>query len=73
MLVGDFNAEESEIWLSQFSYEYNAKSILKENTCFKNQLNTSCIDLFIKNTPLSFQKTVTVSNELSHFHKMTET
>ena len=73
MLVGDFNAEESETWLSQFSSKYNAKNILKENTCFKNHLNTSCIDLFIKNTPFSFEKAVTVSNELSHFHKMTET
>ena len=35
MLVGDFNAEESESCLSQFLYEYNAKNIVKENTCFK--------------------------------------
>ena len=34
MLVGDFNAEESEPCLSQFLYEYNAKNIVKENTCF---------------------------------------
>ena len=32
--VGDFNAEESEPCLSQFLYEYNAKNIVKENTCF---------------------------------------
>ena len=42
MLVGDFNAEESEPWLSQ----YNVKSSAKENTCFKNLLNPSCIELF---------------------------
>ena len=34
MPVGDFNAEESEPCLSQFLYEYNAKNIVKENTCF---------------------------------------
>ena len=58
MLVGNFNAEESEPCLSQFLYEYNAKNIVKENTCFKNALNPSCIDLFITNSPLSFQNTI---------------
>ena len=69
MLVGDFNAEESEPCLSQFLYEYNAK----ESTCFKNVLNPSCIDLFITNSPLSFQNTIAVSNGLSDFHKMVTT
>ena len=45
MLVGDFNAEESEPCLSQFLFEYNAKNIAKEKTGFKNALNPSCIDL----------------------------
>ena len=70
MLVGDFNAEESEPYLSQFLYEYNAKNIVKESTCFKNVLNPSCIDLFITNSPLSFQNTIAVSNGFSDFHKM---
>ena len=70
MLVGDFNAEESEPCLSQFLYEYNAKNIVKENTFLKNAMNPSCIDLFIANSPLSFQNTITVSNGLSDFHKI---
>ena len=70
MLVGDFNAEESEPCLSQFLYEYNARKQVKENTCFKNALNPSCIDLFITNNPLGFKKTMAVSNGLSDFHKM---
>ena len=70
MLVGDFNAEESEPCLSQFLYEYNVRKQVKENTCFKNALNPSCIDLFITNSPLSFQNTIAVSNGLSDFHKM---
>ena len=53
MLVGDFNAEESEPCLSH-AYEYNAKNFVMENTCFKNSLNPSCIDLFVTNSPLSF-------------------
>ena len=55
MVVGDFNAEELEPCPSQFFYEYNAKNIVKESTCFKNALNPSCIDLFITNSPLSFK------------------
>ena len=70
MLVGDFNAEESEPWLLQFLYEYNVKNIVKENNWFKNALNPSCIDLCITNSPLSFQNTIEVSNGLSDFHKM---
>ena len=70
MFVGDFNAEESEPCLSQFLYEYNAKNIVKERTCFKNALNPSCIDLFITNSSLSFQNTIAVTNGLSDFHKM---
>ena len=70
MLVGDFNMEESEPCLLQFLYEYNAKNIVKENTCFKNALNPSRIDLFITNSPLSFQNTIAVFNGLSNFHKI---
>ena len=49
MLVGDFNAEESEPYLSQFRFEINAKNIIKEPTCFKSLSNPSCIDLAITN------------------------
>ena len=70
MLVGSFNAEESETWISKFLYEFNAKNIVKQNNCFKNTLNPSCIDLFITNSPLSFQTTIAVSNGLSDYHKM---
>ena len=33
MLIGDFNAEESEPCLLQFLLEMNAKNIVKEPTC----------------------------------------
>ena len=69
MLVGNFNAEESEPYLSQFLYDYNGKNIAKENTCLKNSWNPSCIAPFIIDNPLSFQNIVAVSNELSDFHK----
>ena len=43
---------------------------LSRKTHFKKALNPSCIDLFITNSPLSFQNTIAVSNGLSDFHKM---
>ena len=70
MFVGEFNTEVSESCLSQFLYEYNAKNIVKENNCFKNEFNPSCIDLFMTNSPLSFQNTMAVSSGLSDFNKM---
>ena len=71
MLVGDFTAKESEPCPLQFLYEYNAENIVKENTCFKNALNPSSIDLFIRNiTSKRFQNTIAVSNGFSGFHKM---
>ena len=70
MLVDDFSAEESEPSLPQFLYKCNAKNIVKKSACFKNALNPNCIDLFIKNSPLSFRNTIAVSNGLSDFHKV---
>ena len=67
VLAGDFNPE---LCLSQFLIEYNVKNIVKENTYFKNALNPSCIDLFIKNSPLSFQNTIVVFNRLCNIVKM---
>ena len=68
MLVGDFNAEESEPCLSQFLYEYNAKKIVTENNCFKNAMNPNCTVVFVTNNSLSFQNPITIFNRLSNFH-----
>ena len=65
MLVGDFIAVES-----QFLCELNVKSIVKGNTYFKNAWNPSSNDLFVTNSPLSFQNATAISNGPSGFHKM---
>ena len=70
LLIGDFNAEDSEPCLSRFLYEHNSKNLVKDKTCFKSLENPSCIDLFLTNSPLSFQNTVTMSTGLSDCHKM---
>ena len=70
MLIGDFNAEESEPCISQFLFEMNAKNIVKETICYKILSNPSCIDLVITSSSSSFQNTMAISTGLSDFHKM---
>ena len=70
ILVGDFNAEESEPCLSQFLFELSTRNIVKEPTCFKSLSNPSCIDLVIINSFSNFQNTKAVSAGLSGFNKM---
>ena len=73
LLIGDFNAEDTEPCLSEFLYEHNAENIVKNKTCFKSLNNPICIDLFLTNFPSSFQNTCTVTTGLSDFHKMVVT
>ena len=70
LLVGDFNVQTTDQYLSLFLYQHELSSIVKESTCFKNVSNPSCIDLFLTNTALSFQHILTVSCGLSDFHKL---
>ena len=73
MLVGDFNAEESEPCLSQFFFQMNGKNIVKEPTCSKSLSNPSCIDLVIIISFSNFENTKVISTGLSDFHKMVAT
>ena len=73
LIAGDFNIDDDEETLQDFLFEQNIKNLVKEKTCFKSVDNPSCIDLFLTNTPLSFQNTTTVTTGLSDFHKMVVT
>ena len=70
LLTGDFNAEETESCIKSFFSQYNLKNLVKDKTCFKNTDNPSCIDLFLTNSPNSFQHTTTISTGLSDYHKL---
>ena len=70
LLAGDFNVREEEYSLQHFLEEFHAKNLVKEETCFKNIENPSCIDLFLTNSWQSFLNTTTVSTGFSDFHKM---
>ena len=73
LLIGDFNAEDTEPCLSQFLYQHNAENIVKVKTCFINLVYPSCIDLLLTNSPKSFQNTMALSTGLYDFHKMVVT
>ena len=70
LLTGDFNAEEIEPCMATFLYQYDARNLVKQKTCFKNPNNPSSIDLFITNNKNSFQNTITISTGFSDFHDM---
>ena len=67
LLTADFNAEIHDHYLESFLYQHELKSLVKEKTLFKSISNPSCIDLFLTNTPISFQSTKTVSTGVRTF------
>ena len=70
LLIDIFNAEDSESSLSGFFFKRNVRNIGKDKTCFKSMNISSCIDLFIPNSPLYFQNITAISTGFSDFHKM---
>ena len=70
ILIGDFNLNETDPLMSEFLHNNDSKNLAKENTCFKNPNNPSCIDLLITNSSCSFQNTITLASGLSDCHKM---
>ena len=71
ILLGDFNSEINENAMKEFCETYNLKNLVKQDTCFKNPLNTSSIDVILTNREKSFHNTITVETGLSDHHKMT--
>ena len=45
ILLGDINSEPTESAVKDFCEIYSCKNLIKDNTCFKNLLKPSCIDL----------------------------
>ena len=50
------NSEMSETSMNEFCEIYNLKNLVKELTCFKNQLNPTCVDLMLTNRPKNLPK-----------------
>ena len=73
LLIGDFNAEVSDVSMKEFCDIYSFKNLIKEPTCFQNPANPKCIDLMLTNRHRSFQNSCVIETSLSDFHKMTVT
>ena len=73
LLMGDFNAEDFEPYLSQFLFKHDAKNIVKHKTCFKSIENPSCNDLFITNHQNQFQNTSSIPAGLSDCYNLVVT
>ena len=74
ILIGDFNAEESDtITIKDFCDIYSFKNLMKDATCLKNPDKPQCIDLMLTNRNRSFQNSCVIVTGLSDFHKMTVT
>ena len=70
LFAGDFNIVPSIPSFVDFMDIHGLKNLVKEPTCFKNPENPSCIDLFLTNSPTSFQNTHAICTGLSDCHKM---
>ena len=68
ILVGDFNSEINVKCMNNFCESYNLSSLIRESACYKNPKNPSCMDLFLTNSPNSFQISGVVETGLSDFH-----
>ena len=56
--------------MNEFCENHNLSSFIRESACYKNPENPSCIDLFLTNSPNSFQNSSVVETGLSDFHRM---
>ena len=72
MLVGDFNAVETDQEVIDFMNLFDLKNLVREPTCFKSN-NPRCIDLMLTNRGRNFQQTTAIETGLSDFHKMVVT
>ena len=72
MLVGDFNAVETDQEVIDFMNLFDLKNLVREPTCFKSS-NPRCIDLMLTNRGRNFQQTTAIETGLSDFQKMVVT
>ena len=73
ILIRDFNAKVSDMFMKDFCDIYSFKNLIKDPTCFKNPINPKCIDLMFTNRHRSFLNSCLIETGFSNFHKMTVT
>ena len=70
IVISDFNIEADSNEMESFCDTFDLTSLIKEPTCYKNPDNPSCIDLILRNKPLSFQNSCVAETGLSDVHPM---
>ena len=75
LFLGDLNSEitERSSSLHESGNSYSLHSLCRKSTRHKNPEKSSCIDLFLTNSPRAFQKTQTIETGLYDFHKLVVT
>ena len=73
LTVGDLNSEITESSMHEFYSSYDLHNLCNKSNCHKNLEKLSCIDLFLTNSPRSFQNTQTIETGLFDFHKLVVT
>ena len=73
LLIGDLNAEVSDMPMKDFCYMYSFKNLIKEPTCYKSPANPKCVDLMLTNRDRTFLNSCVIETGLSDFHKVTVT
>ena len=73
IVLGDFNVDKDNSYMTVFCDTYDLKCLIKEPTCYKNPEIPSCIDLILTNNPKCFQSSCVLETGLSDFHRMTVT
>ena len=69
IMLGDFNAQITNINIKDFCDTYGLKHLITKPTCFKNAQNPTCIDLIMANSPKSFQNSLCIETGISDYHK----
>ena len=70
ILMGSFNSQPDETFMSDFMELCNFKNLVKLPICFKNPENPSCINLFLTNRPGWSQDNHVFKSSISDFHKL---
>ena len=73
LLLGDFNSEMNEEDMKDLCETYNLTNLITDSTCFKSEINPSCIDVMLTNRSTCFENSMVVETGLSDCHKMTVT
>ena len=64
IIVRDFNTEVTQASMKVFFGSYGfTKNLIKDETCYKNPENPSCIDLVLTNNPNSFQNSAVIETD----------